>query len=70
MNHSELFKYPGELALIFFCSLFDLNPSSIEPAFYSLLAIFLALVIWFWLLKIAVAIIKKTFGFGDGNRYP
>ena len=63
MKNSELFLYFGKIGATFVLSLFDLSPDQIDVKLYLIMSLIASIVIWVWILRIAIAIIKKATGF-------
>ena len=69
MTNSEIFFYPGRLSASLILSLFDKTAFDFDPGLYWVMSLVLALLVWSWVWRIAIAIIKKTFGFESRRPY-
>jgi len=63
MSNQEIFLYFGKIGATFVLSLFDLSHDQIDLKLYLIMSLIASIVIWIWILKIAIAIIKKATGF-------
>ena len=53
----------GQWASGFLLSLANIHPSDIEPKLFWIMSLVASIVVWIWIFKIAIAIIKKVTGF-------
>lgn len=63
MSNAELFKQPGEVVATFVVSLFDTTLQQVDPLFYNLLVVILALFFWVQVVRIFVTLIRRLTGF-------
>jgi len=68
MSNSQIFFWPGEVALAFILSLFDMHPAQLDATSYSFFSFMCALVVWSWIAAATIAIVKKIFGFEQRGR--
>ncbi len=69
MRNSDIFFYPGMASAELVLSLFNMQGSEIDPGLFRVMSFFLALLVWSWMWRITMAIIKKTFGFEQRRQY-
>lgn len=69
MNNAETFLKPGQIALNFLLSLFEVHPETMDTGFYTLLSGLIAILIWSWVIRLCFEIIKKAFGFDSRRRF-
>jgi hypothetical protein len=69
MTNTEIFLYPGEIALNFILSLLGSYPGAIDRGFYTVIAAMIALVIWAWAVKLCFVLIQRAFGFEKRGRH-
>lgn len=69
MTNTQIFQYPGEIALNFILSLLGSYPGAMDRGFYLVIASLLALVIWAWVLRLCFALIQRAFGFEKRARH-
>lgn len=65
MTDTQIFLYPGEIALNFILSLFGSYPAAVDSGLYMVIASMLAVVIWVWALKLCFVLIQRALGFGN-----
>lgn len=69
VRNSDVFFYPGKVSADLVLSLFNTHATEFDPGLYWAMSLLLALWVWCWVLRIAIAIIKKTFGFEQRRPY-
>jgi len=62
-SNSAIFLYPGKIAVEFGLTLLELTPDQIDSRLFGIASAIASIVIWVWILRIAIAIIKKATGF-------
>ncbi|CAA0107114.1 Uncharacterised protein [Halioglobus japonicus] len=65
MSNTQIFLYPGEIALNFILSLFGSYAGTMDAGLYVVIASMLALVIWVWALKLCFVLLQRALGFGN-----
>lgn len=68
MTPLEIFQIPGDWALKLILAFFQVPTWKLEPGLASVFAFLISLLFWSWLLSVAIAIIKRHFGFGPRGR--
>lgn len=69
VRNSDIFFYPGTVSADLVLSLFNTQAVEIDPELYWVMSLVLALLVWSWVWRISIAIIKKTFGFEQRRPY-
>ena len=63
MENHELFMIVGQWLASFLLSLANIHPNDIDPKLFWIMSLIASIVVWIWVLKIAIAILKKVTGF-------
>lgn len=67
MSNHEMFIRPGEAALSFVLSLFNISPHSIDYSVLYMLILAISLFMWWQLLRVLWALFKRIFGLDRGR---
>lgn len=63
MSNADIFKQPGDVIAGFIVSLFETTPEQIDPVFYNVFVIIMALFFWVQVAKVLVSLIRRLTGF-------